>query len=161
MYWATAPELALIAMTARNDAPAAVSEIRVYRVKDSKLPLAGVKDGPAVGGWNRVLAMYFEDPAIGFDFGAQRTFGHDLDELELTIDRAAALMKFTGENYLMYPGSWYHGPIGREYNPRNHADGYLAAWYEKFDREGLFYTGDWSSDSEAINGKNGQQSGGM
>ena len=139
MYWATEPELALIAMTARDNAPAAVSEIRIYRVKDSKLPSGGVKDGPAVGGWNRVLAMYFEDPAIGFDFGARRTFGHDLDELELTIDRAAALMKFTGENFLLYPGSWYHGPIGREYNPRNHADGYLAAWYEKFDREGLFF----------------------
>lgn len=139
LYWATEPELALIAMTARKDAPAAASEIRIYRVTDAKLPVAGVRKGPGKDGWRRHVGVFYEDPAIGFDFGTPRTNGHDVDELEKTIDRMAALMKFSGEDLLLYPGSWYHGLIGREYNPRNHADDFLTAWYEKFDREGLFF----------------------
>ena len=138
LYWAAEPELALIAMTARTGEPAAASEIRVYRVNDSRLPLAGVKSYAKSEEWNRHVGVFFEDPAVGYDFGATRTHGHDLDELEMTIDRMAALMKFSGEDILLYPGSWYHGLIGRGYNPRNHADDFLTAWYCKFDREGLF-----------------------
>ncbi len=161
LYWTSAPQVALVAMTARDGAPAAISAVRIYRVKDGALPVAAIRepkpaDGPsdwarlwhdiktggedrlaahpAANGWKRSFCLYFEDPAIGYDFG---TRGHQADDLDDLIDRTAALMKFTGQNLFAYPGAWYHGLIGERYNPRNHAPDFLSAWYAKFDREGL------------------------
>lgn len=171
LYWASDPDVALVAMTARAGAPAAVSAVRIYRVKGGALPAAEIREPrpapPPSGlarawhdlrafdkdrlderqrrlakaapraGWNRVVALYFEDPAIGYDFAVPKSSGYlpaDLDDL---IDRTAALMKFTGENLFAYPGAWYHGLIGPSYNPRRHAPDFLSAWYAKFDREGL------------------------
>lgn len=142
MFWNAAEDVAIIAMTARKDAPAAIASVKIYKVKDGALPpakIAGVEQTqegrPAL---NRIAALYFEDPAITYDFsipGANSNNPMGLDEL---IDKTAALMKFTGENLLAYPGAWYHGIIGKEYNPRNHATDFLSAWYSKFDEEGLF-----------------------
>ena len=161
VYWTDAPEVALVAMTARAGAPAAIAAVRVYRVTDGALPAAAIRepkpaDGPsdwarlwhdiqtrgedrlpahpAANGWKRSFGLYFEDPAIGYDFA---TRGHGADRLEDLIDRTAALMKFTGQNLLAYPGAWYHGLIDERYNPRGHAPDFLSAWYAKFDREGL------------------------
>ena len=99
LYWAGEPDVALFVMTARTGAPAAVSAVRVYRVKGGALPVAAIrepepvppptglarawydlqnfdekrlderqkrlaKDAPRAG-WNRVVALYFEDPAVG------------------------------------------------------------------------------------------------
>ena len=161
LYWTSAPEVALVAMTARAGAPAAIAAVRIYRVKDGALPAAAIRepkpaDGPsdwarlwhdiktkgedrlpahpAASGWKRSFGLYFEDPAIGYDFA---TRGHGADSLDDLIDRTAALMKFTGQNLFAYPGAWYHGLIGEQYNPRSHAPDFLSAWYAKFDQEGL------------------------
>ncbi len=171
LYWAREPDVSMIVMTARDGAPAAVSAVRVYRVKANALPVAEIhepeppaapgglarawhdvqafdkehlderqkrlaKDAPRAG-WNRVAALYFEDPAIVYDFALPRN-GLPPAELTALIDRTAALMKFTGENLFAYPGAWYHGLIDEDYNPRQHAPDFLSAWYAKFDREGLF-----------------------
>ncbi len=138
IWWTASPCAALVAMTARQDAPAALSAIRVYRPRSGTLPVAAVRTPKPVGGWNRTLALYFEDPAIGLDFSVDSE-GYEARDLSVLIDRTAALMKFTGENMLGYPGCFYHGLIGGPdgYNPRHHAPGYLSAWYVKFDREGL------------------------
>lgn len=142
LYWASEPDVTLVAMTARARAPAAIAAVRVYRVKGGALPVADIREpGSAKGkrsrGWNRTVAIYFEDPAIGYDFGVPRSSGYLPDDLEKLIDRTAALMKFTGENLFAYPGAWYHGLIGEAYNPRHHAPDFLSAWYTKFDLEGL------------------------
>jgi hypothetical protein len=138
LYWARDPDVSLVMMTARKGAPAAASEVRVYRVKGNALPAERMHEPKAAkGGWNRVAALYFEDPAIGYDFALPRN-GLPPQELAALIDRTAALMKFTGENLFAYPGAWYHGLIGEDYNPRQHAPDFLSAWYAKFDREGLF-----------------------
>ena len=171
LYWASDPDVTLVAMTARRDAPAAISAVRVYRVKGAALPVAEIHEPrplPPPGGftrlwndmqvfdrdnldkvqtrmakvgkkpgWTRTVALYFEDPAIGYDFAVPKTNGFDPEELNVLIDRTAALMKFTGENLLAYPGAWYHGLIGEKYNPRHHAPDFLSAWYAKFDHEGL------------------------
>ena len=161
LYWTGAPEVALVAMTARANAPAAIAAVRVYRVTDGALPAAEIHepkpaDGPsdwarlwhyiktrgedrlpahhAASGWKRSFGLYFEDPAIGYDFS---TRGHGIDSLDDLIDRTAALMKYTGQNLFAYPGAWYHGLIGERYNPRSHAPDFLSAWYAKFDKEGL------------------------
>lgn len=162
LYWASDPDVTLVAMTARDDAPAAIAAVRVYRVTDAALPVAAVNepvpperkrqigdfwrdlfagkrtDRPAPEtGWNRTVALYFEDPAIGYDFAVPKSHGYSPDDLETLIDRTAALMKYTGENLFAYPGAWYHGLIGDNYNPRHHAPDFLSAWYAKFDAEGL------------------------
>ena len=139
LYWTCERDCALILMTARAEVPAAASAIRIYRVRDGKLPTLPVVEPPQKEGWGRTFALYYEDPAIGYDFATRRTSGHDLDELSAMIDRTAAYMKYCGQNLFCYPGVWYQGRIGEGgYNPRNHAEDYLSAWYEKFDREGLF-----------------------
>ena len=172
LYWASDPDVTLVAMTARDGAPAAISAVRVYRVKDGALPAADIREphppAPASGlsrmwadmknfdadhlkerqrraaktaaakGWGRVFALYYEDPAIGYDFAVPDSNGRLPGDLENLVDRTAALMKFTGQNLFAYPGAWYHGLIGSDYNPRHHAPDFLSAWYEKFDREGLF-----------------------
>ena len=138
LLWPRASEVALVGMTAREGAPVAVSEVRVYKVRDSRLPPLRVREPKAnADGWRRSFALYFEDPAVGFDFAVPSN-GNTAESLSMLIDRVVADMKFTGENLFAYPGVWYQGLIGEEYNPRNHANDFLSGWYEKFDREGLF-----------------------
>ncbi len=135
LYWRGTPDVALAAMTARGGAPAAIAAIRLYKIKNGRLPVAGIRE-PAANkdGWRRTFALYFEDPAIGYDFGID---GCTADLVGPMIDRIAATMKYTGQNLLAYPGSWYAGLMDGEYNPRTHAPAYRKAYYAKFDREGL------------------------
>ncbi|MGN0853123.1 MAG: LamG-like jellyroll fold domain-containing protein [Kiritimatiellia bacterium] len=162
LYWASDPDVTLIAMTARAAAPAAIAAVRVYRVVGDALPAAAVQPpvrpaagrrmgdlwrdlmartrvdrSPETNGWDRCVGLYFEDPAIGYDFAVPKSNGFLPDDLETMIDRTAALMKYTGQNLFAYPGAWYHGLIGERYNPRHHAPDFLSAWYAKFDAEGL------------------------
>lgn len=145
LYWQRGADVSFMAMTARGEAPAAVSEIRVYKVKNGRLPVAAVNEPKAnADGWRRTFALYFEDPAVGYDFGID---GVDARKVGPMIDRIAALMKYTGQNVLCYPGCWYDGLMdGSLYNPRVHAPAYREAYYAKFDREGLGFmpTMNWS-----------------
>ncbi len=138
LYWTTPGqgELAMIAMTARAGVPAALAALRVHKVKDAKLPPLAVREPKPAGDWNRMFGMCWEDPAIGYDFG---TGGHGAKEISALVDRTAAYMKYCGQNVFCYPGVWYQGLIGENYNPRSHAPDFLSAWYEKFDKEGLFF----------------------
>lgn len=140
IYWRRANDTALVAMTARDGAPAALAAVRVYRVKSRRLPAVQVNEPAAVEGWHRTIGVHFEDPAIGYDFGVERA-GYGRAALGELVRRMAAKMKFTGENLLAYPGCWYNGLIGGDdgYNPRGHAPDFLTAWYEGFDREGLSF----------------------
>lgn len=142
LYWTKGDDVALLVMSARDGAPAAVGEIRLYAVEGAALPRAEVREPPAPSdGWRRVFGLYYEDPAIEYNFS--KRFVPD-SELNGLIDRAAAYMKYCGQNMLLYPGAWYSGIIGGKdgpwlYNPRQHPVDFLSAWYEKFDREGLFF----------------------
>ena len=135
LYWTSVADAALVVMTARKNSPAAVSEIRVYQVPSGALPSAGVVDAEPVDGWGRHFASYWEDPAINYDFACNESSAAGFD---LQINRKMALMKYCGQDMLVYPGAWYHGLIAHDlYNPRRHARHFLQAWYEKFDRAGL------------------------
>ncbi|HRR33608.1 MAG TPA: LamG domain-containing protein [Kiritimatiellia bacterium] len=140
LYWndparASSDDVGLVVMTARAGAPAAVGEVRVYEVKDGALPEAPISEPEANDeGWRRNFALYFEDPAINSDFGFR---GIDDTSFNAMCDRVIAAMKYTGQNLFCYPGSWYHGVIGEEYQPRPHHPRYREAYMERFDREGL------------------------
>ena len=143
LCWTRTNDVALVAMTERDCAPAAIARVRLYKVPDAKLPAADAANAPhhvlsdhtvQGGSAHRHFALYYEDPAIEYDFAA----GWDTpDGFSKIIDRTAALMKFTGQDMLAYPGAWYGGLIGDDYNPREHPRNFLTAWYGKFDREGL------------------------
>ena len=133
LYWAPTQDVSVVFMTAREDAPAAVAQIRLYKVTGG-LPEAKVRTPAPVDGWHRTIGLYYEDPAIGYDFAAS---GSAMPDFETLIDRTAAYMKYCGQNLFAYPGVWYHGLIGPNYNPRLHAPNFLEAWLVKFDAEGL------------------------
>ena len=139
LYWTRkgGDSLSVVALTARAGVPAALSRLRVSRVRDARLPALAVREPPAADGWRRVVGQYWEDPAIAFDFGLPDA--HGLDNIGALIDRTIAYMKFCGENLFCYPGVWYQGVINDDYQPRRHAPDFLSAWYEKFDRAGLFF----------------------
>ncbi|HCE44207.1 MAG TPA: hypothetical protein DET40_11725 [Lentisphaeria bacterium] len=133
ILWARAKSNALIFMTARAGAPAAVSEIRIYSMQGG-LPDAGIKDAAPVGGWTRTVGIHFEDPSVGFDFGIERQL---MPEYEETLDRLIAYMKWSGQNLLSYPAVWYHGKMGLRYQPRQHPDNFIACILAKFAANGL------------------------
>lgn len=133
LYHAPSRDVSLIFMTARPNAPAAVARIRLYKVMGG-LPEAKAALPRPVDGWNREVALYFEDPAIAYDFAIANS---PLPALDTLINRTAAYMKYSGQSLLAYPGIWYQGLIGERYNPRNHPEDFIDAWLTKFDTEGL------------------------
>lgn len=136
VYWTRASDVSLCVMTARRGQPAAISRIKVWKIKDGRLPPLKVTRPQPKNGWNRQIAMYFEDPAISYGFPTPDHATTARGMLDL-VQRTSALMKFAGETMLVYPGAWYGGYMDEAYNPRSHAPNFLAAWYEGFDREGL------------------------
>ena len=139
IWWRRPGDSALVVMTARNKAPAALARARLYKIKSGKLPSLKVSDpGANADGWRRNLSLYFEDPAIGYDFSVPG--GHaTIESMGDLIDRTVATMRFCGENLFAYPGAWYAGQIDAAYQPRIHAPEFLSGWYEKFDAEKDMY----------------------
>ena len=140
-YWATREDVTLIAQTSFHGAPAALARIRVYRVRDGKLPVTEVHEPPAApDGWHRHSVLFFEDPVMANLFGFDQSSSESLNE---EIDRLAAVMKFAGQDMLTYPGAFYMGNINERGDPRvwsiPHAYSFREAIYEKFDHEGLSF----------------------
>lgn len=67
LYWNHSKDIALVFMSARPGG-AAAAEVRVYQVEGG-LPPADIHPPQPVRGWTRPLGIYFEDPAINYDFG--------------------------------------------------------------------------------------------
>ena len=135
LLWTYTNDVALVAMTSRKDAPAALAAVRVYRLRGDKLPVLQTKS-PNAGG--RHVALYFEDPSINQEFGIPSDAAAHSKGFVDELTRLAATMKFTGEDMLFYPGAWYQGLIDSNgYNPRGHAPQWRLGVYEVFDREGL------------------------
>ena len=148
VLWTRTNDVALVAMTSRKDAPAAVAAVRVYAVKGAVLPNAGfaatasaASSGSAWGPVPRParhVGLYFEDPAMNLEFGLTSELAARPEGFADQLARLAATMKYTGEDMLFYPGAWYQGLIEADgYNPRRHAPKWRKGVYEVFDREGL------------------------
>jgi hypothetical protein len=133
VYYARSTDAALIFTTAREGAPAAVAEIRVSRIVDG-LPPQGEVTASTGSVPRRDIGVYYEDPALLYDFGC---YASAMPGLETMLDRLGAYMKYSGQNLLTYPLVWYQGRIGDKYNPRNHPDDFLQAVLTQFDRDGL------------------------
>lgn len=132
LFRARSAENALLFMTARSgEGGAAVAQIRVSRVTEP-LPAVKIQEAEPLAGWTRPVGVYFEDCALGYDFGANlETPG----AFETTMNRLCEYMRFTGQNMLTYPVVWYNGRIGKEYPARPHVPEYFDAMLTMFDRE--------------------------
>ena len=136
IYWTRAAKVGMVAMTARKGGAAALAAFRVLKPVDGALPEARIAEPRRKDGWGRTMAIYYEDAAINYDFSVP-TQGYSPESALEMADRLVAVMKFTGQNLLAYPGAWYEGPIDERYNPRDHAPDFLSAFYERFDAAGL------------------------
>lgn len=128
-------DLALVAMTQTEENPAALSRIRVYAIRDGRIPMTKVDVPVPVGGMRRHSAIWFEDPAIMHDFGTMGARGENEDPL-LMIDRISAYMSYTGQDMLVYPAVWYAGIIGSDYMPRRHMPHFMREVCRRFERDG-------------------------
>lgn len=167
LFWSRGEDFALVFTTARTVTPieknssalkedgtpavkecvgggAAVASIRIYEVLNSELPVARINPAKPVNGWTRPVGIYFEDPAINYDFGAN---GSTDEGYAVTLDRLCEYMKFSGQNLLAYPMVWYCGPIGSRYNPRNHVPYFFEGILSRFDREGLEFMGTFNQNN--------------
>ncbi|MDO5580460.1 MAG: LamG-like jellyroll fold domain-containing protein [Planctomycetia bacterium] len=134
LYWSRNGDVSLIFMSARTmQGGAAVAQIKVYEVLDP-LPECSVSSVPDSLGGGRKLGIYFEDPAILYDFGVD---GTDPVQFPIMMSRLCDYMKYSGQDLLAYPTVWYNGPIGKKYNPRKHIPNFLDALLAVFDREDL------------------------
>lgn len=134
LFRARSAENALLFMTARKgEGGAAVAQIRVSRVTEP-LPHVAIQPPKPIRGWTRPVGVYFEDCALGYDFGA--SLGEP-ESLEKTMHRLCDYMRFTGQNQLTYPIVWYEGRLGKDYFARPHAPEYFDAMLTMFDREGF------------------------
>ena len=131
-------DLALVAMTQTKGNPAALSRVRVYAIRDGRIPETRTCDAPPVNGLKRRSAIWFEDPAIMQDFGVTDPDG-DIPDPLLLIDRIAAYMKYTGQDTLVYPAIWYSGIIGENYMPRKHMPHFMREVCRRFERDGLAF----------------------
>lgn len=131
-------DLTLVVMTQDKGCPAAISRIRVYAVRDGRLPDMKMSAPPSVNGMKRRSAIWLEDPAIMGNFGTMLPSGSNADPL-LMIDRLAAYMRYTGQDTLIYPAVWYSGIIGDNYQPRNHMSHFMREVCRRFERDGLAF----------------------
>jgi len=137
LYWASSTNCAVVLCTLKQNEPAAVASLKVHRVKGDALPAARrAREVPRAADGGRPFGIYFEDPAIGLCFDIAG-IGGDMPGFEDLVNRTVAYLKHTGQNFMSYPGVWYHGVIGKDYQPRAHMMGFLEAWYERFDHEGF------------------------
>ncbi|MBN2451112.1 MAG: hypothetical protein JXR77_12030 [Lentisphaeria bacterium] len=106
VFWPRGEDLALIFMTAEEGRPAAAARVRIQRV-NGRLPKLPVAAAAPVNGRTRSVGLYYEDPALCYDFGGYDT----MPDFEMTVSRLLDIMEFSGQNLLMYPCVWYHGPF--------------------------------------------------
>ena len=100
VFWPRWRDCSLVFATWSDGEPAAVADIEVYEL-DSLPPLP--LERAAGDRSRRELGVQYEDPCgTGASEGA-------LDK-ETWVDRVATYMRHTGQQLLVYPLVWYHGP---------------------------------------------------
>ncbi len=101
LFWPRWKDCGIVFMTWGAGEPAAVSSIEIYELAD--LPPLDVPADPG-DGTRRELGIQYEDPCgTGGSEGAMTC-----DEW---IDRVTKYARYSGQNLLVYPIAWYHGPL--------------------------------------------------
>ncbi len=105
VFWPHSTKQSLIFMTAEEGHPAAVKDIKIYRLDQIAVsPVKGVFHGSVPA---RDIGIYYEDCVFNQNFGlppGQEGFAK-------SIDRMLDYMQSFGQNTLCYPIVWYNGPL--------------------------------------------------
>ncbi len=97
IFWPRFDDFSLCFMTWGHDEPAAVADFEIYELADDELTELKLPSG------GRRLGVQYEDPC-----GTQASEG--AVNFEEWLDRVVTYLKHTGQNLLVYPLCWYHGP---------------------------------------------------
>ena len=123
LFFASGKDNAILVMTARADAPAAISEIRIHQIAGG-LP-DRLRNTPESGdSETRNVGIYYEDPALNLGFGIDPRM---MPGLEQMLQRLCAYMKFSAQNLLVYPVCFYSGLVESHDSSRGHAPDFLDA----------------------------------
>ncbi|MBL4702477.1 MAG: hypothetical protein JKX85_14605 [Phycisphaeraceae bacterium] len=144
VFWPKTKKSAFIIMCLENDYPAAVKEIKIYRIKSAlpKLPVTPFTGSlPA-----RNIGIFYEDPVIPLCFGSGALF----PGFEQSTDRLLDYMQWFGQDILSYPIVWYHGPIyGSDAQPtvanrstRLHPDNFPSYLIKRLEARGMKFRAD-------------------
>ncbi len=150
VFWPRWKDCSITFLTWGQGEPAAVASIKIYELDE--LPPLRVPGDPGDGS-RRELGIQYEDPCgTGASEGAMNR--------SEWIERLVSYARHSGQNLLVYPMAWYHGP--QFPSAREPADGFdvivgadrkqyvrwttqPADWYaqllERFGREGLAFQG--------------------
>ncbi len=101
VFWSRLPEWSIVFMTYGRNEPAAVSKVEIYEL--DSLP-EGRKPVELSGLQMREIGTQYEDPCG--NLGCEGAM-----DMETWVDRAVSYLSSTGQNLLVYPLSWYHGPM--------------------------------------------------
>lgn len=117
IFWPHTTKQSLIFMTAENGHPAAVHDVKIYRL--DRFAAAEVK--PFSGSVPaRNIGLYYEDPVLHQNFGT----GSELSGFMTAAERLFDYMQSFGQNVFCYPIVWYQGPLyGTFKEPRQPENG--------------------------------------
>lgn len=105
VFWPHSAKQSIIFMTAEEGHPAAVKNIKIYRLDRIAVPPAkGVFHGSVPA---RDIGIYYEDCVFNQNFGESA----DQQGFAKSMDRMLDYMQSFGQNTLCYPIAWYNGPL--------------------------------------------------
>ncbi|MGK6350900.1 LamG domain-containing protein [Parapedobacter sp. DT-150] len=144
-FWPTSTKQAFIFMTSESGGPAAIKDIRIYKLTDlPHVADSGIYSGAAGA---RTAGLFFEDPILHMAYGTDS----DMPGFEKATDRLITYMKSFGQKLFDYPVAWYGGPMygstAESLQPdltnngqgglRPHPDGYPAYLLKRLHAEGM------------------------
>ncbi|MDP2335059.1 MAG: LamG-like jellyroll fold domain-containing protein [Bacteroidota bacterium] len=147
VFWPHEKRQAFIFMTAENNYPAAVSDIKIYKIKDFGISSEESRFSGSVP--SRSTGLYYEDPVLFESFGTSS----DKKGFMNATDRLINYMKSIGQSEFEYPLAWYSGPLyGTSIEPfqpdvdgsyggqRPHPKGYTAYLLKRLGEQNIKFT---------------------
>ena len=105
VFWPRTARQAFTFMTAEDGYPAAVHDIKIYRLHSFGV---SSRQGEYTGSEQaRSSGLYYEDPVLFHSFGT----GQDRDSFMLATDRLVHYMRSFGQTEFEYPLVWYGGAL--------------------------------------------------
>lgn len=104
IFWPRELDNALVFLSWAEGEPAAVSKISIYEIEGG---LPELEVNPP-GEPQRLLGLFWEDPALPLEFGNLDT---SFSQLYQTFTRLMEYLKYTGQNLIVYPVFFYSSPL--------------------------------------------------
>ncbi|AGA76692.1 LamG-like jellyroll fold domain-containing protein [Echinicola vietnamensis] len=147
VFWPRSKKQAFVFMTAEKKYPAAVKDIKIYKIDKFKVASAESNFRGSVP--FRSSGLYYEDPVLFHNFGT----GRDLQGFVTATDRLVQYLNSLGQTEFEYPLGWYAGPLygtsvepfqpdidGAQGGQRPHPDGYPAYLINRLGEQNIKFT---------------------